>query len=477
MARRADGKFTMSFPIDSVYFFMFAGWRNEARSNRWHYGRRWARHVPVVFLQPELPAGAPWRHEPEQRLHNVEILSLQQNNGMGLPSFDDGLIQARQIKSYMKYRNHRRPLFWIYNPYMTFAAALAPANSRIFHATENYFDVEAPHSDLADLKRSVIGICDTILCCSSGVLEGCRMATGRDDLNLIPNGCDYAVYAEPRPLQGDWVYRLQSVLEVNTPIAVFAGNINTRLDFPLMARIATKMPEVTFVYAGAVATDRLDTADRAMWMALLQQPNVIYLGSLDPDDLPQLYHLADRGFIPYRHLPYIVKNGLPLKALEMAAAGLPVVASLMEPLRDLPEAVDMVEDGHAFLKKLQRASRRTRTPEAAAQAAVICRAYDYDRRFAEMLEIVLPNVSEGPPRPAELAPIYERLGLDRALRDVAGGPSPLGDRSQPATELNDPVPFVFSNRNRQAPHTRLSRSAARLLPVSLKSAIKRSLGL
>jgi glycosyltransferase involved in cell wall biosynthesis len=409
---------TTNLPIDSVYFFMWAGWRDSARSNRWHYGLRWGRHVPVVFVQPELPAGAPWRSEPEPRIHNVEILSTQASDELGRPSFDEGLIQARQIVSYMRRCGHRHPLLWFYNPYLTFAYALVPGSLRVFHATENYFDPDTTTLDLADLKRAAIAISDKVICCSTGVFEGCREATGRSDLEMIPNGCDYPFYAKPKPPKGNWMARLQPILSSGHPIAVFAGNINIRMDFPLMQELADKLNSVHFVYAGAVAHDRLISEDRASWAALLKRPNVSYLGMLDPEDLPQLYWLADRGFIPYRHLPFLVQNGFPLKALEMAAAGLPVVSSLMEPLRDVAEAVEIVTDGGAFVEQLRKASRRTRSPEVTDRVDRLCQEYDYDRHFERMLEIVIPSVSPGPPRPASLQPLYDRLGCVRTLWDL-----------------------------------------------------------
>ncbi len=36
---------------------MWPGWREELESNRWHWGKRWARTLPVVFIQPELRRG------------------------------------------------------------------------------------------------------------------------------------------------------------------------------------------------------------------------------------------------------------------------------------------------------------------------------------------------------------------------------------------------------------------------------------
>ena len=61
----------------------------------------------------------------------------------------------------------------------------------------------------------------------------------------------------------------------------------------------------------------------------------------------------------------IVENGFPLKALEMAAAGLPVVSTLMKPLREVPEAVVVTESAAGFCAAVAANSRRARSPDSA----------------------------------------------------------------------------------------------------------------
>src|SRR5262245_46426743 len=106
--------------IDSVYLFMWPGWRTELRSNRWHFARRWARLRPVVMIQPELPADRAVIAEPEPLIENCQVLSVA-----GTHDFDRwvtrSLLQAAQIGRFMTNAGHRRPLFWAYNPYLLVA--------------------------------------------------------------------------------------------------------------------------------------------------------------------------------------------------------------------------------------------------------------------------------------------------------------------------------------------------------------------
>ena len=455
----------MPLPFDSVYFLMAPGWRTEARSNRWNYGRRWARRAPVVLVQPELGPGETARSEPEPRLDNVEILSVRESSS--LASFAAGLVQAEQISSLMRRRGHRWPLLWLYNPYLVFAYALLPAVARVFHATENHFDFDV-HADFLDMLRAVVAVSDKIICCSTGLLADYRAASGRDNVEMVPNGCDYAFYAEPAPAAGDWPLRLQPAIAAGQPIAVFAGNINWRMDLPLMQRLAQELPQVHFAYAGQVQDWFWGEDEKARWAALLDRRNVSYLGNLDAGDLPALYHRCDRGFIPYLHLPVLVENGFPLKALEMAAAGLPVVSSLMQPLLAAADAVAVVPNADAFVASLKTASRRTRSAEAAARAEALCRRHDYDRLFEEAFAAVLAAPLADPPAPAALAPVYEHIALDRAARDlgVLEAHAAETDRRniahmQEIDRLNEVYPAEIAALGEELRETRLWRGVKR----------------
>src|SRR5262249_20615034 len=113
--------------FDSVYFLMWPGWREQLESNRWHWGKRWARLLPVVFVQPELPNGVAWGAEPESRLDNVTLLSVENQSWDTALLLANGLRQAGQIAQYMSERGHRRPLFWLYNPFLAPAYLILPA--------------------------------------------------------------------------------------------------------------------------------------------------------------------------------------------------------------------------------------------------------------------------------------------------------------------------------------------------------------
>lgn len=437
----------MPLSIDSVYFLVFSGWRTEMQGSNWHYARRWAREVPVVIVEAELPAGTTPGCEPERRIENAEILSIRELPEC--PSFGEGLAATEQIISHMRRRNHRRPLLWLYDPSHIFPYTLLPAAGRVYHLVENYFDFPEEYGllpDFIDTMKAAMAVSDKVLCFSRPALERYRAETGADNLEYLPIGCDYSVYGNPRPASGAWLDQVQPILAADTPIAVYGGNIDMKINVPLLHRLAEALRDVHFLYVGPVHENEFRPGDGADWRALLARPNVTHLGRLDIGDVPWLYRIADRGFIPYRSIPFFTKSAFPLKALEMAATGLPVVASLMQPLLAVPDAVDVATDEDAFIEKLGRASRRNRSPEAAARADAVCRAYDYDRLFEQMLAIMSEARLDGPVGPASLAALYRHIPLRRALWDLGRADHYAAEREAELARLRSHVASLENDR-------------------------------
>jgi glycosyltransferase involved in cell wall biosynthesis len=400
--------------LDSVYFFMWPGWHNEMESNRWHWSKRWAELLPVVLIQPDRPLGKSARVTPEKRLANVEVLSIENQFEHTRDWLASGLRQAGQIADHMAARRHQRALLWVYNPQLVVPYAVLPAAARVFHATENYFDFGIYKQDWLDYYRYAIEVSDLALCCSSGVADGLAKHTRRTDLLTLPNGCDFPKYHRPAAPQGSWPARLVGWQQTNRRLAVFAGNINSRLDFVLIEALVARNPELGFVFAGPVALDHLSSEQRRSWAKLQKAPNVLALGRIPAEDLPALYWCCDIGIIPYRtDLPMVVNNGFPLKALEMAAAGLPVVSSHMKPLNEVAEAVTVVPHAEAFCAAMRTHSRRTRNEPECQAAEKICRARDYDRLFERMAQALTPRIGDDRCGPADLGALAERIGFVR----------------------------------------------------------------
>lgn len=364
--------------VDSVVFLMFPGWRQELRANRWHYARRWAQHVPVTLVQPDQRrVRRSLRLEPEPRINQCTILSIPEHR-VGT-RMELSLVAAGQIVSHLRASGCERPLLWTYNPLLCGVLAAVPAVARVYHATENYFDFTGlPDYFLSDL-RTTIRLCETVVAVSDGVANRIRAEVPGSAVMEVSNGCDARAYASAAPDA-----EIAGTRSGFSGIATFAGNINGRLDFDLLLRAAATHEEMLFLLVGPVRDLTADDAER--WTSLLRRPNVRALGEVDADRLPSIYAASDLGLIPYKQERFLVENGFPLKALEMSAAGLPVVTTSLRPLEGLSGAITVTNAPDVFITAIERSRRATMSTSQREELKSLCERNDYNTKFLQIVD-------------------------------------------------------------------------------------------
>jgi glycosyltransferase involved in cell wall biosynthesis len=395
----------LSADADSVYFLMSPGWNDELRTNRWHYASRWARHLPVVLVQPSRTTLRSAHIQPETRIPGCEILDI--GGAVPRPGYlHRSFGQSGQVMEHMRQRQHTRPILWIYNPRLAGVYAAVPAVARVFHATENYFDFDWVPDFFFTQLEATLALSDLVVAVSQGVAASLAPHLRPERLAVVTNGCDGRQYSVDGPTDTE----LAAVGNGFERIAIYAGTVNNRLDFGLLDRAAETSPDTLIAIYGPVVN--LGPGDAAIWRRVLRRANVESFGPTDPERLPALYRTADVGIIPYKTVPLIVRNGFPLKALEMSATGLPIVASRMEPLVGLAAAIVIAEDEASFLDAFATANRESLTQSDRDELASVCRRNDYDVKFADVLRR-LQSIDEGEPH-TRIDVLVERLGLDAA---------------------------------------------------------------
>ena len=267
----------------------------------------------------------------EPRIENCRILHVRAT-GWRSRSLENGLIQAEQIRRDILARGFGRVMFWLYDPSYFAAWGMLPATVRVVHATENYFMFPTgPFLSSSDkavtLQRWIYCMqhADATICCSDGVAASCRPHAGAR-VETVTNGCDRDFYAGAAPDPG--VGALRGELD---RIAVFAGNVDERLDYVTLAEAAERNPRMLFLLVGPKNVHAPEA--RAAFQRFVRHSNARHLDTVPAERLPSIYAACDVGMLPYVRNPLLYENGFPLKTFEMVAAGLPIVVQhLKHPL-------------------------------------------------------------------------------------------------------------------------------------------------
>jgi glycosyltransferase involved in cell wall biosynthesis len=153
----------------------------------------------------------------------------------------------------------------------------------------------------------------------------------------VPNGADTDLFREmkdtPSPPILDKLVR---------PRLGFVGHVQYWIDLGLIAYLAKRRPEWSFILIGPIGP----LADTNPVKGL---PNVHFIGRKPQAEIPALLAAMDVCLNPY-HTGELANNCSPLKLYEYLAAGKPVVSTVMPEAAKFAEDVRIGVTYEAFLK-------------------------------------------------------------------------------------------------------------------------------
>jgi glycosyltransferase involved in cell wall biosynthesis len=144
--------------------------------------------------------------------------------------------------------------------------------------------------------------------------------------------------------------------EVSRPLLVYAGRLDHRIDIEWLRTLALQYPSATIALLGSVE-------DPARFEPLRSLRNVRFTGMLPRAAVTGVLRSADAGLLPHLRTP-LTSAMSPLKLYEYLAAGLPVAATDLPPVRQVPHPhVVLVPDGGDYAAAVGEALRRGRASE------------------------------------------------------------------------------------------------------------------
>ena len=347
---------------------------------------RLARFFPVVWMDPPWGWREAWkefgvRRPPEDLPSNPDFLVYrpgrlypQVYRPQPVARFTEhGRI--RQACALLRSRGAEPDIAYLWRP--EFAPFLDLVEHRIscYHLDDEYsFSVIEQPMDA--IEAQLLGRADQVLIHSPALWD--KKARFARRAELIPNGVDYRSYLTPRPEPDD-------LKDIPRPRMGYIGVVKSQLDMPLLAALAERHPEWSFVFVGPV---KPLGADEEAFAELRRLGNVHVLGRRPVAALPAYTQHLDVGMMPYDVNDY-TKYIYPLKLHEYLAAGLPAVGTPIRTLLDFREIVTLAQGVDEWSGALAAALEPTaRTPAVVAERRRVAAGHDWNaivRRVATLL--------------------------------------------------------------------------------------------
>ncbi|HWI20774.1 MAG TPA: ElyC/SanA/YdcF family protein [Vicinamibacterales bacterium] len=201
-----------------------------------------------------------------------------------------------------------------------------------------------------------------------------RASAFRPDVHLFPFGVSFERFERVRnanePPPADIATRKR-------PIVGYVGGLHQWVDQELVADLARRMPDVTFVLVGP---EQVDVS------TMKQCSNICFLGQKAHDDVPKYIGAFDVALVPYRIAEYTA-NVYPTKLNEYMVMGKPVVATDLPEIRRFNEThgptVRIASTAQGFEDAI-RSALDEKTPEAVERRIAVAQQNSWRSRLEQM---------------------------------------------------------------------------------------------
>ncbi len=373
----------------------FADWDTELWTNQHHLMSRLATENRVLFVEslglrrPQL-AGRDLARIARRLRRGVapprEVDGLHVLSPLVLPLHGNALVRALNgrllpalVRRAARHLGMHRPILWAYVPQ---AEALLPAldpSLVVYHCVD---DIAAqPGIDAASFRaaeRRFVERADLVLASAPTLAERMRKLVqdthGGAHVVQAPNVADTALFAtalEPGPIDA-------ALAALPRPRIVFTGAIvATKLDLPLILALARARPQWSFALVGPIGpgNPRMDVS------MLRAEPNIHLLGPRSYSELPAVLRGAQAGLIPYA-ANTLTRSIFPMKVYEYLAAGLPILATPLPALAEVPD-VATAPDARGIAELIER-ELIADSPERRAERSRAAALHSWERRLEEI---------------------------------------------------------------------------------------------
>ena len=251
--------------------------------------------------------------------------------------------------------------------------------SMVLYHIDDEYSFDEDERATSEVERRVIEAADQVIIHSPLLME--RKGGWNPRTALIPNGVDYQGFSTPVAEPAD-------LASIPHPRIGYVGVIKKQLDLELLAKLAERMPEHSFVLVGPT---QHAGAIGALLTRLESLPNVFRLGEKTVGELPGYMQHLDVGLLPYRMTAY-TNNIFPLKLTEYLAAGLPVVSAPIRTVRDYEPTVSLAENHEQWVEAIKE-TLRTETGGKKGSRQALARQHDWDKLTAEIWSLITDGLS------------------------------------------------------------------------------------
>jgi glycosyltransferase involved in cell wall biosynthesis len=380
-------------PSDVVFTFFYLHWDGAQQRGMHFSGDRlaqtlvedhrvrqvmitnWFRSVPFHLARAAFPrAGARFPTTSRASLH--EPVRLRRHDPLSMHGIERAYRRFdRSLERAARRKGLERPAVITMHPLVAAFAPLEWAGPVTYVASDDWSAASHEHEAYVPAyEQAYLRIADSgcRLCAVSQQIVDRVRPTG--PAIVVPNGIDPAQWTDIGPPPA-WFDRLP------TPRLLYVGTLDRRIDVDLVSQAATAVPEGSVVLVGPFT-------DPGHLAPVAAMANVHVRHPVAHAEVPGLISAAEACMIPHVRMQ-LTQAMSPLKLYEYLAAGRPVVAVDLPPIRDVDPRVVLVAETDDFGQRAREALALGPAPEGLRRRFV--EQNSWRRRHEAILDFALAD--------------------------------------------------------------------------------------
>ena len=291
-------------------------------------------------------------------------------------------IERTFLRRALKRLGFRNPVLWM------FAYNAKPLIGKLGESLSLYFcndafsllvDSKTLQHRVAALEQDLLQEVDIVFTVSDKLSQ--EKSQFHSSVHTIYHGVDIKLFQQSIDIAGA---TRPADLPTKSPIIGYSGVIRYMLDLEMIGFLADRQPGWSFVLVGPVTESRADFYSQIE--ELKRRPNVHFLGSKRPEELPPYINAFDVCLLPYVQGEVSSYYSAPLKFYEYLAAGKPVV-STVGPRQYDRDVVLNCSTKEEVLEAIQEALSKD-SPDLAVRRKNIASENSWERRVRQIDEVL-----------------------------------------------------------------------------------------
>lgn len=289
-------------------------------------------------------------------------------------------IMQRWLKPYLRQLNFSSPILWFYKPEHAPFIGKFNESLTVYHCIDEFTVGTSgrKRQNIITLEQQLLKQADIVFANSELTFQNKK--TINPNTYHIPSGADVSHFSRAT----DPTTNIHpTVKNLSHPILAFVGNIDERIDIPLLASVAQEYPTGSLVLVGQAHPNTVNL------QPLQSLPNVHWLGKQPFDILPNILKGIDGCLLPYVQSE-ATRYRSPLKLYEYLATGKPIISTPHPEVSQFKAVVTLAsaaEFPHIIKTVLQNDSPQMhQTRQSTAQK------HSWDARVEKILAILKQKV-------------------------------------------------------------------------------------